>query len=150
MFEITPPVGKKAAQITVDGAIGAIEVDRTAEAVADLVKAEVISDAPDNVPVAADFALIRVTIVYNTDFNFEGGESWNLKAKEMTSARRYMGLVGTGVDDPSTAADEIDVLVTRPRINITESELHFGEGQEGISRNDLCCRSRYAIVALGH
>ena len=139
MFEITPPAGKTAAQITVDGAIGGIEVSGTGAAVADLVRAEVISDAPDNAPVATGFALIRVTIQYNANFDFGGAaETWNLKAKEMTTARRYRGFVGTGVDNPDTPADDIDVLVTRPRMTIKESKWHFGEGQEGLSSSALC------------
>lgn len=137
MFEITPPAGKKSAQITVDGNTGFVEVDGTGEPVTDLVKAEVISDPPDNAPVASGFVIVRVTIEYHASFDFGGsGETWNLKAKEMTTARSYMGFVGTGTDDPATPlVNEIDALVTKPKISIAESELNFGEVQEGASTN---------------
>jgi hypothetical protein len=115
-FEITPPAGKTATRIVVDGATGAIEVQGTGVPVTSNVIAEVISDAPDNAPVAPNFALVRVTIDYAPNFDFGGvAETWTLKVKEMPTERRYMGFI-------ATATNETDTLVTRPKMHIEGSE----------------------------
>ena len=125
-FQIAPPATKKTAQVVVDGATDFVEVNGTAESVATLVRAEVISDAPDNVPVAAGFVMLRITIEYDGAYDFGAGETWNLKALEQTSARQYMGWVATD-------SGNVEALVSKAKPSITETGLNFGDVQQSIS-----------------
>lgn len=126
-FQITPPVTEKTAQVVVDGATDFVEVNGTGEAVATLVRAEVISDAPDNAPVAAGFVMIRVTIEYDSTHDFGvAGETWQLKALEQTSSRTYMGFIATDTGN-------VEALVTKAKLSITETVLNFGDVQQGIT-----------------
>jgi hypothetical protein len=126
-FQITPPLTEKTAQVVVDGVTDFVEVNGTAESVATLVRAEVISDVPDNAPVAAGFVMIRVTIEYDSAHDFGvAGETWNLKALEQTSNRKYMGYIATDTGN-------VEALVTKAKVIVTETMLNFGNVQQGIT-----------------
>jgi hypothetical protein len=126
-FQITPPITEKTAQVVVDGATDFVEVNGTGESVATLVRAEVISDAPDNAPVAAGFVMIRVTIEYDAAHDFGvSGATWQLKALEQTSSRRYMGYIATDTGN-------VEALVTKAKMSIMETELNFGDVQQGVT-----------------
>ena len=126
-FQITPPITQKTAQVVVDGVTDFVEVNGTGESVATLVRAEVISDAPDNAPVAAGFVMIRVTIEYESTHDFGvAGETWHLKALEQTSSRKYMGYIATDTGN-------VEALVTKAKVIVTETVLNFGDVQQGIS-----------------
>jgi hypothetical protein len=115
-FEIAPPPGsgKAPVELTVDGGVRVITVGATV--VANLVRAQLISDEPGN-PVADGFAMLRITIAYDPAFDFGGAaETWVIRAKQLEAERRYMGFVLTGEGN-------VDGDVTRAKIQITESAL---------------------------
>jgi hypothetical protein len=108
-----------------------------------------------NPPAAPCCAVLRITIVYNSTFDLGAGEPWKLQIKQTSTTKQCTGFIATDIDNPEPPPDppidQVDELVTRPKIQLTESALHDGEFTRGALRTyqPIALPTRIEVLDMG-